>query len=105
MASLPICADSLPFSGDTTGTGYRGPQATQVMLPEAATGRMRGRGDVLVSHLVGTDGRVASVVASGVTDPEDLAAFERDARGMRYRPAHFRDCRLQGWATMKLTFR
>lgn len=104
LASLPICADSLPFTGDTIGTGYRGPQPTQITIPETAMRRMRGRGDVVVRYLVATNGRVDSVVASGVTDPDEIAAFRQDARGMRFRPARFRECRLRGWTTLKMTF-
>lgn len=103
LVALPVCADSLPFTGDTAGAGYHPPRPLRLVLPVVNRGRMRGK-VVTVRHLVTAIGQVDSVVVEGVTEPRDLAPFERAAQNVRYVPAQLNGCWRRGWYAMEMTF-
>ncbi len=101
--SSPVCADSMPFTGDTTGVGLYPPQALRIVMPEVSFER-RGGTEVTVRHLVNTAGRVDSVVLDGVAHKKDIEALEKAGMATRYAPAWRNGCRLRGWSTGKMTF-
>lgn len=101
--SLPVCADSMPVTGDTTGIGLHPPQALQIVIPEVSYRRLAGI-QVTIRHLVNTAGRVDSVVLEGVAHKKDIEALEKAGMASRYAPAWRNGCRLRGWSTGKMTF-
>lgn len=102
--SLPVCADSMPITGDTTGIGLHPPVPLQVVMPEVSYRRLNGI-KVTIRHLVNTAGRVDSVVVlDGVEHKKDIEALEKAGMATRYAPAWLNGCRLRGWSTGKMTF-
>jgi hypothetical protein len=103
VAQLPVCADSLPFTGDTTGVGYVAPRPTQIVVPPVGFPKSMHNGFLEVRFLVNTAGIADTAEVVGFVDPKYQKTLRKSLGQYRFAPARMPGCRRQGWYTLQMT--
>ncbi len=103
-AQRPVCSDSTPFVGDTTGIGYRQPNARQLWVPPVDfPSKMKGT-RARVRFLVNTAGVPDSIAIDGAIDAKYEKKFRQELARYRFSPASLGGCLRQGWYEVYIDF-
>ena len=104
QAQLPICADSLPFTGDTATRGYIGPSPRSIVMMPAGHPKSMNGTSIEVRFLVNTAGTWDSLDITGFVEEEYGLKLRKALAQYRFSPASLKGCFRQGWARVTMSF-
>jgi hypothetical protein len=103
--AMPVCQDSLPVVGDTTGLGLVPPRVSVIVGPPMPfPNELRGTTSE-VRILVNAHAAIDTIVVTGIRESSYLQKLREEMLARtQYLPAHMNGCRRAGWVMHKVTF-